>query len=126
MAGGFALVAESDAEHSDLFALGDDLGFSLRSRLLLVLAVIWLVHVQVNRYGRFEESAILVVTIIERLAIARELARTMARSTDRNFNNAPRKCPGRLSVFFPCEVNRNPDLRYCSRFEFPGAECPED
>jgi hypothetical protein len=48
VAGGFALVAESDAEHSDLFALGDDLGFRLRTRLLLVLALIWPAQVQMN------------------------------------------------------------------------------
>ena len=35
-------------ETADLFALGDDLGFGLRSRLLLVVAVIWLAHVQTN------------------------------------------------------------------------------
>src|SRR5262245_37889095 len=57
-------IAESYAEHTDLFALGDDLGFGLRTRLLLVLAVILLAHVQVNRYDRLQESAISIVTII--------------------------------------------------------------
>src|SRR5262249_28671003 len=32
LAGGFAPVAKSNAEHTDLFALGDDLSLSLRSR----------------------------------------------------------------------------------------------
>jgi hypothetical protein len=48
LASGFAPVANSDAEHTDLLALGNDLGFGLGSRLLLVLAVIWLDHVQAN------------------------------------------------------------------------------
>jgi hypothetical protein len=45
---GFAPVAKSNAEYTDLFALGDDLSFSLASRLLLVLAVICPDYVQTN------------------------------------------------------------------------------
>jgi hypothetical protein len=41
LASGFAPVAQSNAEHTDLFALGDDFSLSLWSRLLLVMAVIW-------------------------------------------------------------------------------------
>src|SRR5262245_50346528 len=48
LASGFAPVAQSNAEHTDLFALGDDLGFRLSSRLLLILGVIQLAHVQAN------------------------------------------------------------------------------
>jgi hypothetical protein len=46
--GRFEVIAKGNAKHTDLFALGDNLGFGLRSRLL-VLAVIWLAHVQANR-----------------------------------------------------------------------------
>src|SRR5262249_13649457 len=48
VASGFAPIAQSNAEHTDLFALCDDLGFGLRSQLLLVLAVISLDHVHAN------------------------------------------------------------------------------
>src|SRR5215475_4042540 len=37
VAPGFAPAANSNAKHADLFALGDDLGFSLPSQLLWVL-----------------------------------------------------------------------------------------
>src|SRR5262245_12878225 len=65
LAGGFAPVAEGNAEHTDLFTLGNDLSLSLWSRPLLVLAVILLGHVQANRYRLLEENAIVAVTIIE-------------------------------------------------------------
>src|SRR5262249_45997813 len=57
LASGFAPVAKSNTEDTDLSALGDDLGFGLRSRLVLVvLAVIRLAHVQVNRYAGFNQT----------------------------------------------------------------------
>jgi hypothetical protein len=60
LASGLASVAKSNAEHTDLFTLGDDLGFSLRPRLLVVLAVIWLSNVQANMIlGSIETNAIL-------------------------------------------------------------------
>src|SRR5262249_50905852 len=49
LASGFAPIAKSNAEHTDLFALGDDLGFRLWSRLLSVFPVILLAHVHANR-----------------------------------------------------------------------------
>jgi hypothetical protein len=57
LASSFAPIAKSNAKHSDLFALGDDLGFGLLRRLLLVLAVIWLAHVQANRYPDLSTNA---------------------------------------------------------------------
>ena len=49
IASSFAPIAKSNAKYTDLFALGDDLGFSLRSqRLVVVLAVIRPAHVQTN------------------------------------------------------------------------------
>jgi hypothetical protein len=56
LARGFAPVADSNAEHTDLFALGDDLGFGPRSWLLLVLAVIRLAHVHVNMMRWFHRK----------------------------------------------------------------------
>src|SRR5262245_28156798 len=64
LAGGFAPVAQRNAEHTDLFTLGDDLGLSLWSRLLLLLAVILLGHVRMNRYARLKENAISNVTSV--------------------------------------------------------------
>src|SRR5215475_12763537 len=54
----FAPVAQSNAEHTDLFALSDDLGLSLWRQLLLLLAIIRLGHVRMNRYARLKENAI--------------------------------------------------------------------
>ena len=56
LARGFAPVADSNTEHTDLFALGDDLGFGPRSWLLLVLAVIRLAHVHVNMMRWFHRK----------------------------------------------------------------------
>src|SRR5262245_15989308 len=57
LAGGFAPVAKSNAKHTDLFALGDDLSLSLWSQRLLVLAVICPAHVQTNREACLEQNA---------------------------------------------------------------------
>src|SRR5262245_32498904 len=56
LASGFAPVAQNNAEHTYLFALGDDLGFGLRRPLLLVLAIIRLDYVQANRYSRLRRT----------------------------------------------------------------------
>jgi hypothetical protein len=48
LASGFAPVAKGDAQHPDLFALGENLGFGPRPRCQLVSTVTWLTHVQEN------------------------------------------------------------------------------